>query len=355
MTADRLQAMLWIGAGLAALWLLAQLSPVLSPFLFAATIAYICNPLVSLLLGRGFPRIWAVSLVMTLLLGMVVAFVLALVPLFRDETQQLIGRLPDLLNLLNDDVAPWLQQHFGIRLKLRVTAADVRPFLTEHWDGIQSLMGRLIDTAGTGGQALLQIVSTLLLAPVALFYLLRDWPNLMRYLEDMLPRPWHDRTVAMVHDVDALLAQFLRGQLLVMLLLAVYYSSTLTLAGIEYALPLGMVTGLLAFIPYLGFACGFMLSLLVALLQFDGWGPIIAVLAVFGIGQIVESFVLTPFLVGDRIGLHPLAVIFALLAFGQLFGFFGVLLALPASAALLVGLRRLRETYLSSRFYTGNT
>jgi predicted PurR-regulated permease PerM len=150
------------------------------------------------------------------------------------------------------------------------------------------------------------------------------------------------------------LSQYLRGQILVMAILAAYYCVALWLADIPSALSIGVVTGLLIFIPYLGFATGLILALLVATLQFAGWGPIVAVLIVYGIGQLLEGFLLTPFLVGERIGLHPLAVIFALMAFGQLFGFFGVLAALPASAALLVGLREVRALYLASRFYRGN-
>jgi len=140
---------------------------------------------------------------------------------------------------------------------------------------------------------------------------------------------------------------------LVMLALAVYYGVALSIAGLPSAVAIGLLTGFLIFVPYLGFATGFTLALLVAALQFDGFGPVVAVLIVFGIGQVLESFLLTPFLVGERIGLHPLAVIFALMAFGQLFGFFGVLLALPASAALLVGLRELKAVYVTSRFYQG--
>jgi predicted PurR-regulated permease PerM len=138
-----------------------------------------------------------------------------------------------------------------------------------------------------------------------------------------------------------------------MALLAAYYTVALWLADIPSALSIGVVTGLLIFVPYLGYATGLILALLVAALQFAGWGPIVAVLVVYGIGQVLESFVLTPFLVGERIGLHPLAVIFALMAFGQLFGFFGILAALPASAALLVGLREIRALYLDSRLYRG--
>ncbi|MCK9283409.1 MAG: AI-2E family transporter [Rhodocyclaceae bacterium] len=353
MTADRLQAAFWIGLGIALAWLLTLLSPILAPFLLAAILAYICNPLVTRIAGRGLPRVAAVLLMMALLGGLLTIFLLSLLPLFREETQQLLERLPDLLNLLNEDLAPWLYQHFGVHIKIRLAPADLRQLLTEHWDSVQSLLGKLALSAADGGQMLLQIASTLLLAPIALFYLLRDWPTLLQHAERLLPRHRAPQIVAMAQEVDAVLAQFLRGQLLVMLLLAVYYCAALALADIDYALPLGLLTGLLVFIPYLGFASGFVLALLVALLQLNGWGPVIAVLAVYGIGQIVESFLFTPLLVGERIGLHPLAVIFALLAFGQLFGFFGVLLALPASAALLVGVRRLHAAYLGSRFYTG--
>lgn len=357
MTADRLQAALqsalWIGLGLAVVWLLAILGPILAPFLLAGILAYICNPLVQRLCEKGAPPAAAVLLVMLMLGGFVALLVLALIPLIREETGQLIARLPDLLGLINDQVAPWLQQKFGIRLKVYLTPNALRQFVTEHWEGVQGVLGTLWSSAASGGQVVFELVSALLLMPIALFYLLRDWNVLLARIEHMIPRPWHERVVSMAREVDSVLAEFLRGQLLVMMVLAVYYSIALAFAGSDYAVPLGLLTGLLVFIPYLGFASGFILSLLVALLQFNGWEPIIGVLVVFGIGQVLESFVLTPFLVGDRIGLHPLAVIFALLAFGQLFGFFGVLLALPASAALLVGLRHVRSAYLTSRFYTG--
>lgn len=353
MTTDRLQAAFWIALGLATLWLVSALSPILAPFLLAGTVAYICNPLVTQLSGGRLPRTWAVLLVMAVLAGIVVAFLLLLAPLFGEETRQLLNRLPDLLALVSDDLAPWIQQHVGIRLNVRVSSAELRQFLADNWGNLQSLAGRLIDSAATGGQALLRVVSVLLLTPVALFYLLRDWPRLTKSAEDLLPRPYHALAVEMAREVDALLAQFLRGQLLVMLLLATYYAAALALAGIDYALPLGLLTGLLAFVPYLGYASGLILALLVAALQIDGWGPVVGVLAVYGVGQLVESFVLTPLLVGERLGLHPLAVLFALLAFGQLFGFFGVLLALPAAAMLMVALRRMRVAYLASRFFTG--
>ena len=155
----------------------------------------------------------------------------------------------------------------------------------------------------------------------------------------------------MATDIDHVLAEFLHGQSLVMLSLAAYYVVALSVVGLKFALPIGILTGLLVFIPYVGFGLGFVLGVLAALLQWSGWPGFLAVLAVYGVGQLLENYVLIPYLVGDRIGLHPLAVIFALLAFGQLFGFAGVLLALPVSAALLVGLRRLRAAYVESPIY----
>ena len=168
-----------------------------------------------------------------------------------------------------------------------------------------------------------------------------------------MPRAWHVKTMQMAADVNAVLSEFLRGQFMVMLILAAYYSVALWFAGLPSALPVGVLTGLLIFVPYIGFALGLTLALLVAVLQFHGLAPLVAVAVVYGIGQVLEGFLLTPFLVGERIGLHPLAVIFALMAFGQLFGFVGVLIALPASAVLLVGLREMRQLYLSSNFYRG--
>lgn len=359
MTADRLQAALqsalWIGLGLALCWLIALLGPILTPFLLAATLAYIGNPLVLRLTNRGLPRIAAVLLLMALLIALIALFVLALVPLLAEEGRQLITRLPDLINLINDRWAPWLHDHYGLNIKLKLTPAAVRQLLTANWDSVQTVLGTVASGAASSGQVVLQILSTLLLTPVVLFYLMRDWNVLLERVAHLVPRPWAERVQHLAADVDGILAEFLRGQLSVMALLALYYSAALGVAGIDFALPLGLVTGLLIFIPYVGYAIGFTLALAVAALQFDGFQPVIAVLAVFGIGQVLESFLLTPFLVGERIGLHPLAVIFALLAFGQLFGFVGILIALPASAALLVALRRLRTLYLASRFYTGPT
>lgn len=348
---DRLQTMIWSLLGLAMVWLLYLLSPILSPFLLAGILAYICAPLVEWLEHQRVPRVLGVLLVMLLLAALMVLLLLILLPLVNQEAQQLMLRLPQAIALVNEQVMPWLEQHFGVALK--VDPASFSQLLSDNRDSAQLIAQKLFESIKIGGIALFGIIANLLLAPVVMFYLLADWHLILRRIANAIPRPWHAKTIQLAGEIDAVLAEFLRGQLSVMLLLAVYYCAGLWLAGISFALPVGLITGLLIFIPYLGYASGFALALLVAVLQFDGMGPIIGVLAVYGIGQAVESFILTPWLVGKRIGLHPLAVIFALLAFGQLFGFFGVLLALPASAALLVGLREISGLYLSSRFYRG--
>jgi predicted PurR-regulated permease PerM len=349
---DRLQTALWIGAGLLLLWLLAQLSPILAPFFLAAILAYICNPLVDRWQRFGLPRSVGV-LAMLLLLGAVLAaLVLILLPLLIDEARIAAESLPQASATVNEKLVPWLHDHYGIRIKL--DAEFLRRILTANPDSWTSVIDKLFQSIKIGGIALLGIVATVLLTPVAMFYLLLDWHRILERVENAVPRAWHAKAMRLVADIDAVLSQFLRGQLLVMLILAVYYSIALWLVGLPSAFSVGLLTGLLIFVPYVGFFTGLLVALIVAALEFQGLTPIVAVLGVYGVGQVLEGFLLTPYLVGERIGLHPLAVIFTLLAFGQLFGFVGVLLALPASAALLVGLREVRRLYLDSHFYRGD-
>jgi predicted PurR-regulated permease PerM len=188
---------------------------------------------------------------------------------------------------------------------------------------------------------------------VVLFYLLRDWNQMIARVDSLIPRHLQERAHKIFGEIDAVLAEFLRGQVVVMLVMAAYYVIALWLANLQFALPIGLLTGLLVFIPYVGAVTGFVLGTMAALLQFGSLTGLAWVWVAFAIGQTLEGMVITPTLVGERIGLHPVAVIFALLAFGSLFGFFGVLLALPASAALLVALRQLRAAYLSSELYGG--
>jgi predicted PurR-regulated permease PerM len=329
--------------------LLHWLGPILTPFLVGAILAYFGSPLVTWGTRHRVPRALGTLLVIVVILLLILALLLVLIPLVESEVGQLTRRLPELATSLYGSVAPWLRDTFGIELQLDVASA--KQMIADNLASAQTLTLKLLAEVKAGGTVVLTIIINLALIPVVMFYLLRDWNRIVKRIDDLLPRRWLPRVRAIAKEIDKVLAEFLRGQLLVMGVLAVYYSVGLTLAGLQFALPIGILTGLLVFIPYVGFGMGLILGVLAALLQWSGWSGFLAVLAVYGIGQLLENYVLVPFLVGDRIGLHPLAVIFALLAFGQLFGFAGVLLALPVSAALLVGLRHLRQTYLTSDLY----
>ncbi len=352
MSDNRLETTIWAGLGLAVLGLFYLLGPILAPFVLAAILAYICNPLVDRL-DKHLPRVVGVLLVMLLLTGALLLMGLLLLPLLRDEAMQIMDRLPALAGMVNQQWIPWLEQHLHIRLKFQISPDEIKRLITTNWTNVQAVIEKLLSSAAVGSRVVLQILAALLLTPVAMFYLLRDWNQLLARVEHAIPRRWHAQSIALLREIDSVLAEFLRGQILVMIALAAYYAIGLAIAGVDFALPLGVVTGLLVFIPYLGYATGLVLALLAAFLQLQGWPPVIGVVIVYSIGQVLESFLLTPYLVGNRIGLHPLVVIFALMAFGQIFGFFGILVALPVSAAMLVGLRQMRGVYLASHFYKG--
>jgi len=227
----------------------------------------------------------------------------------------------------------------------------LKNLLLNHWQSAGGIAGKLLPWLGSSGGAIAGALVNLLLIPVAMFYLLRDWDALVARLDELIPRDWHGKVTEIVAEVDRVLAEFLRGQISVMLLMSVYYVVALWLAGLEFALPIGILAGMLVFVPYLGMILGLSLATLAAVMQFPGFGGVLLVWAVFGVGQLLEGMAVTPWLVGDRIGLHPLAVIFALLAFGQVFGFFGLLLALPLAAILLVALRHGKAWYFTSNMY----
>jgi len=349
--ADRLQTVAWAAVGLALLGLFYALAPILGPFVVAAVFAYIFAPAVRWLVTHRVPRPAAVLLVILGSGTLLVVLLLILAPTVYRETIDLFGRLPDLLELLNTRVAPRLEE--ALNVDIRFDASFARQWITEHWSTAQDLIPIVFGRVKEGGLAVLGFLASAFLVPIVMFYVLQDGPHIVARVRRMVPRPMLPRTLRIVRDIDTVLSEFMRGQLSVMMLLAVFYSIGLWLAGVKFALPVGVITGLLAFIPFVGFGGGLLLAILAALLQAEGWPPLIGVAVVYSLGQLIESYVLTPYLVGERIGLHPLAVIFSLMAFGQLFGFVGVLVALPASAAILVGLRELRTAWLASRLYRG--
>lgn len=338
-----------------ALWLLA---PVLTPFVVAAVLAYALTPLVDrldALWGGRLPRVVAVLLVELLFILALLGLALLLVPILAKELPQLREQVPLLLERLDGWLKPLLAP-FGIEFSLDV--ARLKPVLVSYLNAnFEDAVRPLLASLKIGGSVALAVLGNAILIPVALFFLLLDWkPFVARALELVPPRFRHGFD-DFTREADAVLGQYLRGQLLVMLILSVYYSVGLSLFGLDLALPIGVFTGLAIFVPYVGFGLGLLLAALAGFLEFavaDGPAKVLLMLAVvYGAGQLFEGFFLTPRLVGERIGLHPLAVIFALLAFGQLFGFVGVLVALPASAVLLVAARRMRARYLGSGLYRG--
>ena len=340
---------LWLLVAAIGLWLLLQLGPILSPFLMAAILAYVLNPSVTAMQRHGLGRTLGAVVMICVLLLVVLGLALVLVPLFVKEIRLLAERLPGYLDELNGHVAPWLAQRLGLAVSF--DAASAKTLIAEALHGSQGLGMKLLDSLRIGSLSIVGFIANLLLVPVVLFYLLRDWQLLLQRLDRLVPRRWHQRLRGMSGEIDAVLAEFLRGQLAVILVMSTYYSLALWLTGLDFYLPIGILTGVLVFIPYAGMLTGLALGTLAALMQFGTDSGLYWVLSAFAIGQALEGMLVTPWLIGNRIGLHPVSVIFALLAFGQIFGFFGVLLALPASAALLVGLRHLRRHYLASTLY----
>jgi predicted PurR-regulated permease PerM len=334
-------------------FLLQALAPVLTPFMFGAILSYVATPAVTWLAARRVPRAAGAVLIILAIGATFAGLVLVVAPLVSTEILQIAAKLPDLLARVQTEWLPQVNRVFGTSLSFDLT--QLKSLAQDNAGALGDLSASLAGSMKLGGQFVLGLVVNLMLAPVVMFYLLRDWPQLIDGIDRMVPHGARAMVRDLAREIDAVLSEFLRGQGLVMLALAVYYCVALKVVGLQFWLPVGLVTGLLVFVPYIGFGMGCVLGMLAALTQFTTGGPVLAVLAVFGFGQILEGFFLTPYLVGDRIGLHPLAVLFALMAFGQLFGFVGVLLALPASAALLVALRVLQRELAAAEPHPDNT
>ena len=337
------------------LWLL---GPVITPFAVAAVLAYALNPVVDRLArvaGGRLPRFVAVVLVELVFVLLVLSLLLLLLPILAKELPQLRAQVPLLLERFNGMLQPVLAQ-FGVDFALDL--ATLKPMVMKYLNAnFEEAFGSVLASVKIGGSVALTVFGYAILIPVALFYLLLDWKLVVRRVRELVPVRLRAAFDAFVQDADGVLGQYLHGQLLVMGILAVYYSVALALFGLDLALPIGIFTGLAIFVPYVGFGLGLVLATLAGLLEFaaaDGMTKVAVMVAVvYGLGQLMESLYLTPRLLGERIGLHPLVAIFALLAFGQLFGFVGVLVALPASAVLLVAAQRLHRRYLESAVYRG--
>jgi predicted PurR-regulated permease PerM len=334
----------------AAGFLLYLLAPVLTPFLAAALLAYLGDPLVDRMEAKGLPRTAGVVVIFILLFAALAGVLLLLLPALQQQLLVLMNALPSYLTWLQNHLTPWLNEQLGLDVQW-LDAATLKTALKEHWSQFGGAAGGVMSWLSASGMAVLAVIANLILIPVVSFYLLRDWNLLMARIRGVLPRKWQNTVVRLATDSDTVLGAFLRGQLLVMLALAMVYSLGLWWIGLELALIIGVVAGIVSFVPYLGFIIGAVLAAVAALMQFHEAYYVLLVLAVFGVGQALEGMLLTPMLVGDKIGLHPVAVIFAVMAGGQLFGFVGVMLALPAAAVVMVLLRYVYQQYQQSELY----
>jgi predicted PurR-regulated permease PerM len=327
---------------------------VLAPFALSLVLAYALHPAVDKMVACRLPRAVAVALCLAMVGLLVAVLLVLLVPIVSQLVPMMRDQLPDLLVALWGKVAPWLAQ-WGI--KLPTSAAAIK---TEAIKIMQTHVGQWSSTLWTslliGGSSLMASLGLALLVPMLAFYWLLDWRSLTGRFTGLLPLRWRATAHDVMTECDTLMGQYLRGQFLVMLILAVYYSVALSLAGFDLALPIGVFTGMAVCIPYLGYGLGLVLACLAGLLQFglaqSGVGyPLAAIAVVYGLGQVIESFFLTPRLVGERIGLHPLGVILALMLFGQWMGLWGVVIALPSAAFLTLLGRRVVRAYRDSTFF----
>jgi predicted PurR-regulated permease PerM len=351
-TLSRSQVIWILVSLLVAGWLVWLLGPVLTPFFVSILIAYMVNPIVGWLERHRIGRSLAVSLVFALAFLLVVLVLLIVVPVLIREVADFLGRVPGYLDTLQRTVIPWIEQYAGVELSLQAFDAErARSLIQDYFANIAGAAGNILSVMTQSGGRFLVWISSMVLIPLVTFYLLRDWQPMMDVFRDMLPRNIEPTVVKLLQDCDEALGGFLRGQLLVMVGLGIIFSLGLWLVGLNNAVAIGMIAGLVSFVPYLGAIIGIVLAGVTAFIQDPSPVFLLGVGAVFLVGQLVESFVLTPKLVGDRIGLHPVLVIFAVMAGGQLFGFAGVLLALPAAAAGTVLVRFAYDTYKQSAIY----
>jgi predicted PurR-regulated permease PerM len=327
------------------------LEPILTPFLVAALLAYLGDPLADRLEARGMGRTLSVTLVFSALILLLTVVLLLTIPLVGRQLDLLAHKIPEWLQQLQHTLVPWLQEKLELP-QGSIPIANFKTAISENWTTAGNMLGQVWGKIAGSSMAMIAGLANVVLIPVVTFYLLRDWDILMAHIRDLLPRSIEPTVVKLANECDEIIGAFIRGQLLVMLALGIMYSVGLSFVGLDLALILGLIAGLASIVPYMGFFVGIGAASVAAWFQFHELLPLIGVASVFAVGQLLEGMVLTPLLVGDRIGLHPVAVIFAIMAGGQLAGFSGILLALPAAAIIMVLLRHAHRSYKDSAVYT---
>ncbi len=342
----RWQWLILIGIAGFVIWLL---KPVLAPFVLAALFAYLGDPIADRLEKR-MPRPVAVSLVFLVMIVVFVAILLVLVPFIERQISNFLAQLPTWIDWFQTKAAPWLEQHFGVSTDVLDTQKLIG-VLQDNWKEAGGFATTVIAKVSKSGLTIVGWALNIVMIPVVAFYLLRDWDIMVARIHALVPRSIEPVVTRLARESDEVLGAFLRGQLSVMVVLGIIYGVGLWIAGISVGPLIGMIAGLISFVPYLGAITGVVMGLIAALVQYQDWQHVAYVAIVFAIGQTLEGYVLVPRLVGEKIGLHPVAVIFAVLAGGELFGFVGVLLALPVASVVMVLLRYAHERYTASELY----
>lgn len=345
MDRDRL---FWIAFVSVVALLIYLLAPVLTPFLVGAILAYIADPLADLLELKGLSRNRAVLIVFSVLTFVGLGILIILIPLIQQQLVLFVTKLPQYINWLQKEGIPALEQILPFTLDLNLILEQLK----QQVEGSGKAVFSIISAISQSGFTLLGWLANMVLIPVVSFYLLRDWDPFMTHIHRLIPRKHQGVVGELARESDEVLANFFRGQLMVMSALALIYSIGLWFIGLEFSLLIGLTAGIVSFVPYLGLIVGMVIASIAAVMQFHELAPLLYIAIIFGGAQLIEGVLLTPLLLGDKIGLHPVVVLFAVLAGGELFGFFGILLALPVAAVVMVLLRHSHQQYLNSEIYS---
>lgn len=349
-TVDNSGRWLILGVVLVVGFFIYLLEPILTPFMISIVLAYLGDPVTDRLVRLGLSRMLAVTFLFVAVAVLLVVTLLIFIPLIVGQIKVVITLLPYWGDWLQHNLVPYFSSYVDLDPEL-FNLRGLSNRLGQEWQQTGGVLAHIGRSVSVSSMALVGFFTSLFLIPVVSFYLLRDWDRLIENFLALLPRNIEPTVVILAKECDSVLGAFLRGQLMVMCLLGIIYGAGLWLLGLQFALLIGLIAGLASIVPYMGFIVGIGVALVTALFQFESGWFIFGVVGVFGIGQMIEGMLLTPLLVGDRIGLHPVAVIFAIMTGGQLFGFVGILLALPVAAIIMVMLVHLHRNYKESDLY----
>lgn len=342
---------LWLLLFAAFVWLVVSLEPVLMPFILGALFGYLGDPIADRLERLGCSRTAAVSICFFVLILVILGVTLLLIPLLISQLKMAYGQVPVLLNWMQNDVVPWLIATLDVEKDV-FDVAHLKEQAFAQWGNAQGVLSQVATKVTQSTGSFIAFIANLAIVPVVGFYLLRDWDILTEKVTQLLPKRYQQKTIMLGRECNDVVGAFLRGQLWVMAALAMLYGLGLWMVGLKLAVLVALIAGLASIVPYMGFAVGIGAAMIAGYVQFGFDWHLLGIFAVFMVGQMVESMILTPILVGDKIGLHPVAVIFAIMAGGQLFGFIGVILALPVAAIIVVLLRHIHEIYKDTEFYS---